>query len=103
MNTLFCIFFVFIFVDPPTLNRALPQNIILCLDRSVSLRCASMSGFPTPEVTLFNGSIKLSTNLSEISYTITSRSAADFKQYHCIATNLVGSDRVNITVNSAGE
>ena len=96
--------FVFLFVDPPTLNKTLPQNETLCLHKSVALRCAASSGFPTPQLTLYNGSsILTKTNLSQLSHTITISSAADFKQYHCEASNLVGSDRVNITVNPVGE
>ena len=96
--------FVFLFSDAPTLNRTLSQNKTLCLHKSVVLRCAALSGFPMPQLTLYNGSrILEKTNLSQLSHTITVSSAADFKQYHCEASNLVGSDKVNITVNPAGE
>ena len=94
----------FLLVDPPTLNKTLPQNKILCLHKSVTLQCAASSGFPTPWLTLYNGSsIIAKTNLSKLSHTIRVSSAGDFKQYHCEASNLVGFDRVNITVNPAGE
>ena len=100
---LFAPLFAFVLLDRPTLNRALPQKETLSLDKSVALHCAALSGFPTPRVTLFNGSKILASNLSDVSYTITLSSAADFKKYLCEATNLVGSDRINITVNLAGE
>ena len=96
--------FVFLFVDPPTLNKTLPQNATSCLHKNVTLQCATSSGFPTPWLTLYNGSsILVRTNLSKLSHQITASTAADFKQYHCKASNLVGFDTVNITVNPAGE
>ena len=99
----FILFCIFVLVDRPTLDRTLPRNETLCLNKSVTLNCAALNGFPTPKVTLYNGSSILASRLSNLSYTITVSSAADFKQYHCIATNLVGSDRLNITINPAGE
>ena len=96
--------FAFLHVDPPTLNKTVPQNKMLCLHKSVTLQCAASSGFPTPWLTLYNGSsIIAKTSLSKLSHTIRVLSAGDFKQYRCEASNLVGFDRVNITVNPAGE
>ena len=96
--------FVFLFVDPPTLNKTLPQNETLCLHKNVTLQCTASSGFPAPWLTLYNGSrILAKTNLSKLSHPITVSSAGDFKQYHCKASNLVGFDTVNISVNPAGE
>ena len=96
--------FVFLFLDPPMLNKTLPQSETLCLHKSVTLRCAALSGFPTPQLTLYNGSSVLAkTKLSKLSHTITVSSAGDFKQYQCEASNLVGFDTVSITLNLAGE
>ena len=82
----------------------MPQKETACLHKTVTLHCATSSAFPLAQLTLYNGSsVLFTTNLSTLSHTITVSSSKDFKQYSCIASNLIGSDGINITVDPTGK
>ena len=61
-------------------------------------------GLPAPSLMLYKGTDqKSSSNSSHLSYKDGQLAEADFGLYYCIARNLLGSDRMNITVQKRGK